>query len=218
MKDKTKTVKTSMKGSRLWGIFLLLLLIIIDQATKLVADLYFSAAGTPDRIVLIEGWLSLCITYNRGISYGLGADASPLIKIGVIAATAVLMLVFFILYLKMDKRRSFLRIALIFIVAGGLGNLIDRTYYQVWVEGMPYGVRDMVDLTRFGFAVCNFADFFIVGGAVAFVAALIFFDRDAMIPLGKYKALAKEADEKAEAKKQAKREAKAAKKANKGKK
>ena len=59
------------------------------------------------------------------------------------------------------------------------------------------GVRDMVDLDRFGFAVCNFADFFITGGAATLVLALLFFDRDALLPMGKkYKALAQEADDK----------------------
>ena len=52
----------------------------------------------------------------------------------------------------------------------------------------------MVDLSRFGFAVCNFADFFICGGAAAMVLSLVFFDKDAMFPVGKYKALAEEAE------------------------
>ena len=82
-----------------------------------------------------------------------------------------------------------------FIVAGGVGNLIDRVHYKVWTDTL-YGVRDMVDLSRFGFAVCNFADFFISAGAVMLVLSLLFFDRDAIFPVGKYKALAKESEEK----------------------
>ena len=42
------------------------------------------------------------------------------------------------------------------------------------------------------FTVCNFADFFIVGGAIFLILSLLFLDRDAMFPVGKYKALAKE--------------------------
>ena len=57
----------------------------------------------------------------------------------------------------------------------------------------------------FDFGVCNFADFFITGGAVLLVLALLFFDTDAIFPVGKkYKALAKEAEEKAEQKKKEK--------------
>jgi lipoprotein signal peptidase len=150
----------------------------------------------------------------------MGADASPEVKMGIMIGTAVLMLACIFIYLRIDKRRSCLRWCLVFIVAGGLGNLIDRALFQTWGGE---GVRDMVLLdfstlleswfqiepTKFlDFGVCNFADFFVVGGAVALILGLFFFDTDAFFPKGKYKALAKEAAEKAEAKAKAKAERK----------
>ena len=64
-----------------------------------------------------------------------------------------------------------------------------------------------VDFKIVDFGVCNFADFFISGGAVLFILSLLFFDKDAIFPVGeKYKALAKEAQE-AEEKKKAEKEA-----------
>ena len=132
------------------------------------------------------------MTYNQGISYGLGSGAPEWAKILVIALTGVLMLVFSIIYFRLDKRRRFMKIAIVFIVAGGVGNLIDRVYYQVWEATALFGVRDMVDLSRFGFAVCNFADFFITGGAVAFLLSFLFFDKDALFPVGKYRRMADE--------------------------
>ena len=96
-----------------------------------------------------------------------------------------------------------MRTSFVFIVAGGVGNLIDRLYYQIWIPS-EFGVRDMVQIDFGGlfgfdnflnFGICNFADFFIVGGAIALLLAFIFFDRDAFLPLGKYKALAKEEEE-----------------------
>jgi len=71
-------------------------------------------------------------------------------------------------------------------------------------------VRDMVRLKifMFDFGVCNFADFFIVGGAITLMAAILFFDAGAMFPLTKkYKALSKEYEEREE-QKQAKKLAK----------
>ena len=136
----------------------------------------------------------------------MGENAPEWVKLIVVIATAGIMLALAIFYFKMDKRRTLLRLAFVFIVAGGVGNLIDRVYYRVW-ELDAYanvGVRDMVNLSRFGFAVCNFADFFITGGAVMMVLALLFFDRDAMYPVGaKYRALAKEYQAEEEAKKKA---------------
>lgn len=200
MKNKKSTT------APLWGTLLFFILILIDQLTKLFADVYFTATDTPDKITLVDGWLWLRITYNRGISYGLGGNASPALKIAVIALTAVMMAGLSVWYFTTDKNRRFLRVALVFVVAGGVGNLIDRVHYRVWDQTtFPLGVRDMVDLSKFGFAVCNFADFFITAGAVMLVLSLLFFDKDAIFPLGKYKKMAK-AEEMMEAKKTEKEE------------
>lgn len=208
MSKRTYKTKGSLKGSWIWGVLIFCILLVVDLLTKAVADAYFSRPDAPSKIVIIPGWINLCITYNRGISYGMGNGAPTLAKLGVIAATAVLMIVLSVVYFKLDKNRTFIRIAIVFIVAGGVGNLIDRVYYQVWDPAtFPAGVRDMVDLSRLGFAVCNFADFFITGGAVALVAALLFFDKEAVFPVGKYKQMAKEAEAKENAKK-AEKEAK----------
>lgn len=180
------------KYSCLWGILLFAVLIFIDQITKAAAAAYLKPS---DSIPIVEGWLEIRIVYNRGISYGLGDDASPAVKIAVIAATAVMMLAITIFYFKVDKKRSFIRTAFVFIVAGGVGNLIDRVYYKVWEPSGALGVRDMVDVSRFGFAVCNFADFFITAGAIMLVLSFLFFDKDALLPVGKYKAMKKAEEE-----------------------
>lgn len=210
-----------LKGHWLWGVLVLCILLLIDLGIKIAAQVYFDILGNKD-LVLIPGVIELTYTENPGMAFSMGADASPTAKIGVIVGTAVMMLACIFIYLRMDKRRSCLRWCLVFIVAGGLGNLIDRVLFQTWLNN-GRGVRDMVMLdfsvllenwfsvppTNFlDFGVCNFADFFIVGGAIALIVALFFFDTDAFFPKGKYKALAKEADEKAEAKAKAKAERK----------
>ncbi len=208
--EKNNGGMSALKGSRLWGILLFFILIIVDQITKIMADAYFSQPNAPKQIAIIPEWIYLCITYNKGISYGMGADAPSILKMAVIVGTAVLMSLFAMYYFQVDKRRTLLRIAIVFVVAGGVGNLIDRIYFEVWDPNASYGVRDMVDLNRFGFAVCNFADFFISAGAVMLVLSLLFFDKDAIFPLTKkYKALAQEALEEEERKKAEKAKKKA---------
>lgn len=198
MKTKTTSEKTNKKNSYLWGILLFFLLIFIDHLTKAVADIYFQMEGAPSSVPIIPDLIELCITYNRGISYGMGRNAPMEVKIAVVALTGVMMAGIAIAYFFVDTRRSFLRLAFVFIVAGGVGNLIDRVYYQVW-DPATYnynfrdGVRDMVDIHNLGFGVCNFADFFISAGAVMMALAFIFFDSYAMKPLGKYQELAAEA-------------------------
>lgn len=210
-----------LKGHWLWGALVFCVLLAIDLGIKIAAQVYFDILGNKD-LVLIPGVIELTYTENPGMAFSMGADASPTAKIGVIVGTAVMMLACIFIYLRMDKRRSCLRWCLVFVVAGGLGNLIDRVLFQTWLNN-GRGVRDMVMLdfsvllenwfsvppTNFlDFGVCNFADFFIVGGAIALIFALFFFDTGAFFPKGKYKSLAKEADEKAEAKAKAKAESK----------
>ncbi len=208
-----------LKGHWLWGALVLCILLLIDLGIKIAAQVCFDIFDKPD-FVLIPGVIELTYTENPGMAFSMGADASPELKMGIMIGTAVLMLACIFIYLAVDKRRSCLRWCLVFIVAGGLGNLIDRALCQTWGGE---GVRDMVLLdfsvlleswfsvppTDFlDFGVCNFADFFIVGGAIALLVSMIFFDTDAFFPKGKYKALAKEAAEKAEAKAKAKAESK----------
>ena len=203
---QNKQVKTSMKGSRWWGVLIFLVLVFIDQLTKLLTVVYFGE-DTYTKVELIPNLIWWCLSYNSGIAFSMLGGADGMVKIIVIAVTAVMMVALSVLYFRLDKRRAWLRNALVFIVAGGVGNLIDRIYYQIWIPS-GYGVRDMVDLSVFGFGVCNFADFFIVGGAIALFFALFFFDKDALFPIGKkYKTLAKEAQEETE-RKQAKKQAK----------
>ena len=212
---KKEDFKYTMKGSSLWGVLLFVILLLIDQVTKLVADAYFSAEGAKQSIKIIPGWIELCQHYNKGVAFSGLNDAAPWVKILLIIGTGVLMALFAVFYFKTDKRRSFLRLAVVFIVAGGVGNLIDRLYFKMWLPDAPFGVRDMVmlDFQIFNFGICNFADFFISAGAVMLVLAIAFLDRDAFIPLGKYKALAEEAEKERKAKEEAKKAAKAAKNA-----
>ena len=203
------------KNTWLGGALLLVILLLIDMVTKIIADAHYDV-GDPF-FKIIPGYLEWGLAYNRGISFSMGSDAPIPAKIALVAATGVLFVLFAIYYLKLDPRRKWVRVALVFIVAGGIGNLIDRVYYQVWE---PFsvndpstwdGVRDMVRLKifTFDFGVCNFADFFIVGGAIALIVAILFFDAGAIFPLTKkYKALSKEYEE-LEAQKQQKKSEKA---------
>ena len=193
-------MKGLMKGSCLWGILLFLVLLFIDQTTKLAADIYFNMPNAPKSLPVIPNLISLTISYNRGIAFGVAADSSTALKLGIIIGTGVMMVGIAVLYFMMDKRRSVIRTALVMIFSGGVGNLIDRLYYRVWdaasATGGADGVRDMVDLSKFGLAVCNFADFFIVIGAIVLISGVIFFDKYAAIPVGKYKEMSKEEEEK----------------------
>ncbi len=194
------------KNTWLWGALLFVILLLIDMVTKIVADAYFDPKDA--FVEIIPGYLEWGLVYNPGMAFSMGADAPAPAKIALVVGTAVLFVLFAIYFLKIDPRRTWVRVSLVFIVAGGVGNLVDRAYclLQPYVDGIPatfVGVRDMVRLKifMFDFGVCNFADFFIVGGAIALMVSILFFDAGAMFPLTeKYKALSKEYEEREEQK------------------
>lgn len=217
MEEKQNIKENGLKGSWIWGAILFFVLILVDQLTKAVADVYFKEISNVREIVIIPDMIELCISYNRGIAFSMFATSSIGVKMAIVLSTGVMMAGVAYFYFKIDKRRTWIRVACILILAGGIGNLIDRVYYQVWDPasyngGFRDGVRDMVRLKIiFDFGVCNFADFFICGGAATLFLSALFFDSYAYFPLGKYKALAKEAEEKDKIKEEefkAKRQAK----------
>lgn len=191
LKDKLKR-KYSSGGVTLWGAALFAFLLLFDLITKMLSEKYLAGGKEID---LFGGLICLRLVYNRGISFGMFSEGSAAAKIAIIAVTFIMMLALAVLYAFVDRRRKPLRIALIFIVAGGIGNLVDRLIYRVWLPDAPKGVRDMVDVSaiRFGsfnFGICNFADFFITAGAIMLVLSFLFFDSEALFPSAKSKKLA----------------------------
>lgn len=184
--------KFSLGGVTLWGGVLFAFLIVFDQLTKILAEKFLTGGKS---VKILGRFVQLRLVYNRGISFGMFSDSSVGAKVAIIVLTAVMMLFIATLYLFVDKRRKTLRLSFIFIVAGGIGNLIDRILFKMWQSGGAKGVRDMVDVSeiRFGsfnFGICNFADFFITAGAIMLVLSFLFFDIDAIWQTKKYKELA----------------------------
>ena len=184
--------KFSLGGVTLWGAVLFAFLIVFDLATKALAEKYLSGGKA---VRLAGDFVVLRLVYNRGISFGMFSDGSVGAKVAIIVITAIMMLVLTALYLLLDKRRKTLRVSLVFVVAGGIGNLIDRIAFKMWLPDGAKGVRDMVDVSgikfgSFNFGICNFADFFITAGAILLILSFLFFDSEALFPTKKSKALA----------------------------
>ena len=157
--------------------FIFFLALLADQLSKaLAAGLNF------DNIQLIPGLLGLDFTYNPGIAYGSFGDAEWLQPV-VIALTCVAIVAFLIALIKVGKGRKCLRTGIVLIMVGAAGNLIDRLVEQQ--------VRDfiLVSVGYIGFLNfnCNVADIAITGGAVLFLLALLFVDKDALFRFRKQK-------------------------------
>lgn len=133
---------------------LCVLLILIDQIIKA-----YIVANKPTKVI-IPGIIKIVYSENTGTVFGIAPGSNQIICIfATLIVIALGLLVFFT-----TKKYSLKRKAFKFILAGGIGNLIDR-----FLRGF---VIDYVQLKFFG--ICNFADFFIVIGVILLLIANIY--------------------------------------------
>lgn len=103
---------------------------------------------------------------NRGAAFGSFSG-----NVVVLVGLTTLMILLAMGYLILNKKNSkFMTVTLTLIIAGGIGNLIDRI-----ARGF---VVDYIEIKLFRFAVFNFADMCIVIGAVLLVIYVVFIDKE----------------------------------------
>jgi len=132
------------------------LLFFVDQGIK-----WFCVQNRPDH-VLIPGLLQLVYTENRGMSFSL-FEGFRWVFVAITAAA----LVFVVYILKKGYVQAVSgRIALTLVLAGGVGNFVDRIFHGF--------VVDMFEFLFIRFAIFNFADVLITCGAVVLFYYLLF--------------------------------------------
>ena len=98
---------------------------------------------------VIDGFLDLTYSENTGMGFGLGQDST----LGITVMTAILIVAILGYLIFFKKEKAYIRIPLIMVAAGGIGNLVDRTQ-------LGY-VRDFFEFTFMDFAIFNIADAFV---------------------------------------------------------
>ncbi len=130
-------------------LFFVVPLLSIDQTTKLWA---FSAMALGQSIAL-PGPFDLTLVFNRSNAFGLAPDLGEVTRWGLAGINLAVAGVLGFLVCSRDEPRT-MATGLVFIIAGGIGNAIDR----IWLGA----VIDMLDATETGFIwVFNAADVFI---------------------------------------------------------
>lgn len=137
------------------------ILIGIDQFVKYyISTHYLSYISYP----IIPNVLDLTYIKNAGAAFGILQNYQLLFIITTIVAVSVMIFYFII----SPKENRLLRIALILIISGGIGNLIDRIR-------LGY-VTDFIDFKIW--AVFNLADSFVFIGCVLLVYYILFLYKD----------------------------------------
>jgi len=134
----------------------------LDQLTKALTvhfmDLY-------ETVTVIPGVLNFTYVRNPGAAWGMFADNRALfMTMSVIGIAAISFLVW-----KYRKKPFLLLFPLILILAGGIGNMVDRIFRGT--------VVDMIEAAFIDFPIFNIADCCVTVGAVLFFIYIIFIDK-----------------------------------------
>lgn len=148
-----------------WDLVIVSSGIALDQWTKALMTRYLK--GQPS-ISVIKNILELDYVENRGAAFGMLQGKR--IYFLVIAAVVFFLFAWLLLKLPPEKKYQKLHIALSFILAGAVGNTIDR--------GIKGYVVDFVYFKLIDFPVFNVADIFITVTTIWLAVLLLFFFKE----------------------------------------
>lgn len=147
-----------------WMFVLSAVLVVIDQVTKALAVTFLKDQPA---FPLWKGVFEFQYCENPGIAFSLLEDQRWLF----IPATCLVMLVMIIMLIRSDLRHSKLfSLSCALVLAGGLGNLIDRIAYKYVIDFLYFKLID--------FPIFNFADCCVVIGAFLLFGYLMFGCKD----------------------------------------
>ena len=186
-----KDFALAVKDKKRWlfcGLELLIigLLIVFDMLTKKYIYGYCDAVRD---IKIIDKVIRFTAVENTGAGFGILKNQTGALT--AISFISSIVLIIFIFY-SYPRRNKLLRSALVMIIAGAIGNLIDR---------MVLGyVRDFVYFELIDFAIFNFADSFLtIGTALLIIYILFFYSKEENELMEKKKAAKAQADIEAKA-------------------
>lgn len=137
-------------------------LVALDQVTKYLAVVYLAPVGT---LPFLPGVMELRYVVNDGMAFSMlsGNRWFLLIATGLVMAV----LLGYLIWKKPESRLE--RAALVLVLAGGLGNFIDRLLHGY--------VVDFFATTFIDFAVFNVADCFVCVGVGLLLLAVLLEER-----------------------------------------
>ncbi|MCR8747261.1 signal peptidase II [Romboutsia lituseburensis] len=141
---------------------IILLLIGIDQLSKMWALNSLKEIGS---IPIIEDVFHLTYVENRGAAFGMFQDNQIIFIVVAVIAT-----IFGLYYLHTKKLNILGKTSIVLIIAGAIGNLIDRVRLGF--------VVDYFDFRFIWEYVFNIADIFVVVGTIMLCIYIIVFEED----------------------------------------
>ena len=145
--------------------FTVVVTVIFDQWTKHLAVLHLK---NQEPFTIIENVFKLQYLENRGAAFGLLQDQRLYFYFSMLLIT-VLVIIFY-LRVPMTKKYMPIRICSIFILAGGLGNFIDRVRLNYVVDFFYFELID--------FPIFNVADIYVTVTMFILLYLLFFYYKE----------------------------------------
>ncbi|CAD6005610.1 Lipoprotein signal peptidase [Agreia sp. COWG] len=154
---------------RFVGALVAILVVVIGVfADQLVKEWAIEALPDSPPIEILPTF-SLDLVFNPGVAFGMGADLGPLV--GVILIGILISLTFWLAVLVWRGNHLVDTLLLSVVLAGGVGNVIDRVSRAPDSAPLTGEVVDYLAVSWF--AIFNLADIFAVGGVLAWIVVVM---------------------------------------------
>lgn len=143
-------------------------LVLLDQLTKYLAVRYLNPADGGHDVTIISGVFKLQYLENRGAAFGIMQGRKILL---VLTTVAVFALVCWLYHrIPTERRYRALRCVCISVMAGAIGNFIDR---------MRLGyVVDFFYFELINFPIFNVADIYVTCSVIVFLLLFLFYYKE----------------------------------------
>lgn len=140
--------------------------VAIDQVTKLVADARLELG---EIVTVVDGFFQVRYSRNAGAFFSLGEQLDPgFRRVFFVVATLLAVGLIVHLYRSARSEQRLLRGGLALLVAGAIGNLVDRVRQGEVIDFLHLHYRD-----AFHWATFNVADIYIFVGLALLVADML---------------------------------------------
>ncbi len=153
------------KANYIYAIAGFIILLALDRFTK-----YLAVTGLKDTpgIDIIPGVLRLEYLENTGAAFGVMQGMQSVLL--VVTVIVLLGILYIYIRIPVDRKYLFLRIIAVFIIAGAIGNMIDRFLYNYVVDFIYFSLID--------FPVFNVADCYITLSVLLLFILILFYYKD----------------------------------------
>ncbi len=142
------------------ALFIILPLLIIDQLTKFIILKNFHPG---DSIPVIKNIFHISLVLNRGAAFGIFSEQASSVFIWSCAVCVIIIVLTFAFFKKVFYKRKSAQIFLSLILAGAIGNLIDRIRFGYVVDFLDFRI----------WPVFNIADSAITVGTILLIYSIL---------------------------------------------